>query len=291
MSIINQIIRETEISTAKIGIGLSNSSEFQNKKILYAAIKFLNQFEKNEDIQIYFFGEEEYIDRISVNSSYSKYRRKIKLINTQNPAIDLFNYLNTNTLNAIVRGGISSSEFLPLVVEKLHVPVINRLALLETNSGYQFFYGPVGIDECNDLRSKMNFIEAAVNQLHALEISPKVSILSGGRTSDIGRDERVDKTINQAKEIIKLIRGIFPSIRISHDEILIEKAIDNNANLIIAPDGISGNLIYRTLVHLGGGKAYGAIYMGLEKIVIDTSRVGALNEIYGAFLLAISLML
>jgi len=291
MSIINQIIRETKVSTAKIGIGLSDNSELQNKKILYATIKFLNQFEKNEDIQIYFFGKDKYIDRISVNSSFFKYRRRIKLVNTQNPAQELFNYLNTNTINAVVRGAISSSEFLPLVTEKLHVPVINRLALLETNSGYQFFYGPVGIDECNDLRSKMNFIETAVNQLHSLDISPKVSILSGGRLSDIGRDERVDKTINEAKETIRLIREIFPSIKISHDEILIEKAIDNNANLIIAPDGISGNLIYRTLVHLGGGRAYGAIYMGLDKILIDTSRVGALNEIYGAFLLAMSLII
>ncbi|MFX1345221.1 MAG: phosphotransacetylase, partial [Promethearchaeota archaeon] len=60
-------------------------------------------------------------------------------------------------------------------------------------------------------------------------------------------------------------------------------------NIIIAPDGISGNLIYRTLVHLGGGKAYGAIYMNLEKVIIDTSRVGELSEIQGALLLALSL--
>jgi putative methanogen marker protein 4 len=288
MSLINTIIQDTDTSSAKIGIGLGDS-EIQNKKILYAAIKVLN-LGKERDLQIYFFGEEEFIDRISVNSSYTKYRKSINLVTTDNPASELFNYLNTGTIQAIVRGAISSSVFLPLVKEKLNIPVINRLALLETNSGYQFFYGPVGIDECNDLRSKMNFIEAAVNQLHTLDISPKVSILSGGRLGDIGRDERVDKTINEAKEIMKLVRGIFPSINISHDEILIEKAIENNANLIIAPDGISGNLIYRTLVHLGGGKAFGAIYMGLEKILVDTSRVGALNEIYGAFLLALSLM-
>jgi predicted methyltransferase MtxX (methanogen marker protein 4) len=83
---------------------------------------------------------------------------------------------------------------------------------------------------------------------------------------------------------------MYPEILISHDEILIENAIDNNVNLIIAPDGISGNLIYRTLVHLGAGKAYGAIYMGLNKILVDTSRVGNLNEIYGALLLAYSLI-
>ena len=78
-------------------------------------------------------------------------------------------------------------------------------------------------------------------------------------------------------------------MEINHDEILIEKAIDDKSNLIIAPNGISGNLIYRTLVHLGGGKAYGAIYMDIGHIIIDTSRVGVFSEIYGGFILALAL--
>ncbi len=69
---------------------------------------------------------------------------------------------------------------------------------------------------------------------------------------------------------------------------MIEKAIENKSNLILAPNGISGNLIYRTLVHLGGGKAYGAIYMGIDYNIIDTSRVGDFSEIYGGFILALA---
>ena len=60
------------------------------------------------------------------------------------------------------------------------------------------------------------------------------------------------------------------------------------SNLIIAPNGVSGNLIYRTLVHLGGGKAYGAIYMGLNYPIIDTSRVGKISEIEGALILTLA---
>jgi len=76
---------------------------------------------------------------------------------------------------------------------------------------------------------------------------------------------------------------------IEHSEILIENAIAKKTNLIIAPDGITGNLIYRTLVHLGGGKAYGAIYMDIERAIVDTSRVGDISEIRGALILAQSL--
>jgi len=114
--------------------------------------------------------------------------------------------------------------------------------------------------------------------------------LSGGRLGDRDRDSRVDESIDIADEVVKSLSLEFSNIVIRHDEILIENAILKNANLIIAPDGISGNLIYRTLVHLGAGKAYGAIYMDIEPIIIDTSRVGKPSEIYGALILALALI-
>ena len=122
-----------------------------------------------------------------------------------------------------------------------------------------------------------------------LNIVPMISILSGGRKGDIGRNADVDLSIRNAEKTVAKLKERYPSLDISHDEILIENAVKNECNLIIAPNGISGNLIYRTLVHLGGGKAYGAIYMNLEKVIIDTSRVGELSEIQGAFLLALAL--
>ena len=54
----------------------------------------------------------------------------------------------------------------------------------------------MGIDECNDIDSKISFVKKAVIQLQSLNIKPKISILSGGRLGDIGRDPKVDKTIN-----------------------------------------------------------------------------------------------
>ena len=58
---------------------------------------------------------------------------------------------------------------------------------------------------------------------------------------------------------------------------------------IIAPDGISGNLIFRTLLHLGGGHSHGAFYLGsnFPGPVMDTSRVGSAEEYTGAVVLAL----
>jgi predicted methyltransferase MtxX (methanogen marker protein 4) len=174
------------------------------------------------------------------------------------------------------------------VKKHLKINEINRLTLLETCDGYQFFYGPVGIDECNNFEKKISFIKSAILILNSLQIRPRISILSGGRRSDVGRDPQVDQTIKVAEEVVRHFQDD-KSLSISHDEILIESAIEKKSNLIIAPEGISGNLIYRTLVHLGNGKAYGAIYMDINKVIIDTSRVGKLSEITGALKLALSL--
>ena len=185
-----------------------------------------------------------------------------------------------------MRGNLGSTKFLLGLQSILKILEINRLALLETFTGYQFFFGPVGIDECNDFDSKVLFVNKAIKEIKALNLEPKVSILSGGRIGDIGRNNKVDSSIEEAQKVVDHFRDKNSSLKIEHSEILIENAIAQKTNLIIAPDGITGNLIYRTLVHLGGGKAYGAIYMGIDHAIVDTSRVGDLSEIRGALILA-----
>jgi len=72
-----------------------------------------------------------------------------------------------------------------------------------------------------------------------------------------------------------------------HCEILIENAIET-CGLIIAPDGISGNLVFRTLTFLGGGHGHGAPVVNISRIFVDTSR--ASPNYVNALLLAASLL-
>ncbi|MFX1327791.1 MAG: methanogenesis marker protein Mmp4/MtxX [Promethearchaeota archaeon] len=264
-----------------IGIGFGES-EFHNKKILEACISHLKEFNS----KILIFGKKQYVDSIQLKDIAGF---DINFIKSNDPELNIFEFLNENKVGAIVRGSLSSRKFLENFKRILKIDETYRLALLETYNGHQFFYGPVGIDECNNLETKLRFLKYSINEFKTLGIIPKISILSGGRKSDIGRDSRVDESIKIADKIVEDIKEKFQNLEISHDEILIENAINNKSNLILAPDGISGNLIYRTLVHLGGGKAYGAIYMGLKDIIIDTSRVGKVSEIQGALLLALAL--
>lgn len=284
MSILNIFKSQAKGKTTKIGIGLG-IAQFHNIKIFNASIKFLNE----NNSKIYYFGVNESIGHIENIEKFKKYKSRISLIKTNDPEKEMVEHLISKKLNGIIRGSLDSHKFLNFVKNSLNIKEINRLALLETVNGFQFFFGPVGIDECNTFDKKIRYIRKAINQFMYLKLEPKISILSGGRNSDFGRDERVDKLITIAHDVVKYIQKEFPDITISHDEILIENAIEKGSNLIIAPDGISGNLIYRTLVHLGEGKAYGAIYVDLNNIIIDTSRVGHTSEIEGALILAVAL--
>ncbi|MFX1274123.1 MAG: methanogenesis marker protein Mmp4/MtxX [Promethearchaeota archaeon] len=277
-----KVIGEGKNVTIGIGIGEQDSHNF---KILNAILDILGNYELN----IYLFGKKSAIDYLIRSHNKKIDKNNLKFIKNEDPEKTIISFLKDGKIRAVIRGSLSSSNFLKSIKEILNFSEIHRLTLLETYDGYQFFYGPVGIDECNTFEKKRDFILKAIPIFNLLKIDLKVSILSGGRKGDIGRDEAVDKSITLANDVVNFFKREYPSLIIDHDEILIEKSIEKRSNLIIAPDGISGNLIYRTLVHLGGGKAYGAIYLDTNYIIIDTSRVGNISEITGALYLALAL--
>lgn len=285
MSIFENLQQKISYENLIIGIGLGEKKN-QNIRINTTAL----DFSLKNNVWIYLFGEKNAISEIkSYQLNNSPRQSKIKLISSIEPEKEMIAYLINNKINAIVRGSFKSSEFLKLLKDSLKIKNIYRLALLETVKGVQFFFGPVGIDECKNFNEKKKFIEKSLGLFEKLKIKPKISILSGGRLTDVGRDKSVDETIDDAENLVKYFRNQKPNIEIFHDQILIENSIKNGANLILAPNGISGNLIYRTLIHLGNGKSYGAVYLDIKYILIDTSRIAPKNELNGALYMASSI--
>lgn len=285
MSIFEILKHKISYEDLIIGIGIGEKNP-QNIRIIKTALNF----SLKNNVWIYLFGENNAIGEIkSYQLNNSPHQSKIKLISSIEPEKEMITYLINNKINSIVRGSFKSSKFLKLLKDSLKVKNIYRLALLETANGEQFFYGPVGIDECNTFENKQIFIEKSLKIFRYFKIKPKISILSGGRIGDLGRNKLIDKTIDDAENLVKYFNSQEPNIKIFHDHILIENSIKNGANLILAPNGISGNLIYRTLIHLGNGKSYGAFYLDTKYPIIDTSRVAPENELNGAFFLASSI--
>ncbi|HJJ63138.1 MAG TPA: methanogenesis marker protein Mmp4/MtxX [Methanocorpusculum sp.] len=186
------------------------------------------------------------------------------------PEKSLVDDLYSKKIDAAVRGSLPANDTLKYLKKVYDVSRLERIALLETSAGQKFFFAPVGVDEGWTVSEKVSFVEDGRRLARAFGLPDKAVILSGGRLGDIGRHEMVDRTIYEAEEAAEISGAV-------HGEILIEDAV-SDAGVIIAPDGISGNLIFRTLVFLGGGIGHGALIVNIKDLFIDSSRASASYE-------------
>ena len=184
---------------------------------------------------------------------------------SDNPEESLITDLFSGQIHAAIRGTLESHKTLKFLKEKAGVKELERIVLLETPDGHKFFLAPVGVDEGWSVEQKISIINRSKIFCKMFGLSDTVAILSGGRLTDIGRHPVVDQTLADGELIARLTGAI-------HYGILIEEAV-KTSGLIIAPDGISGNLIFRTLLFLGRGRSHGAPVLNIGKIFVDTSRV------------------
>jgi putative methanogen marker protein 4 len=186
------------------------------------------------------------------------------VVTTDRPEEALVGALMDREIDAAVRGSLPSNATLRALRQATGVDHLLRIALLSTRKGRRFLLAPVGVDEGWTVEEKVELVERGRGYLATFGLHGGVAVLSGGRLGDMGRHPVVDRTIAQAELVARLTGAV-------HREILIEDAV-GSAGLIIAPDGISGNLIFRTLVHLGEGQAHGAPVVNIDRIFVDTSR-------------------
>ncbi|KAF5089082.1 methanogenesis marker protein Mmp4/MtxX [Methanobacterium aggregans] len=179
---------------------------------------------------------------------------------------ELVDMLLNGEVDAGIRGSLSASKILTRLRDKY--PKLSRASFLEIK-GHKFLLTPVGIDEGDCVDEKVHLIEAGAKFLEDINIKPKIAVLSGGRAQDKDRSQKIHDSIQEGEIVTAITRDKYP---VKHYFILIEDAVAENANLILAPDGISGNLIFRSLVLVGGVKSHGAVTLGIDEIFVDTSR-------------------
>lgn len=180
------------------------------------------------------------------------------------PAQALIDDLMSGAIDGAVRGTLPSATTLRYLQEKASVDHLERIAVLETPEKSRFLLTPVGIDEGWTIGDKMTLAKNARLLAERIGIDTTIGILSGGRLGDIGRHACVDRSLADAELLARLTGGV-------HAEILIEQAA-RKYGIVIAPDGISGNLIFRTLVLLGLGGSHGAPVVNIDVTFVDTSR-------------------
>jgi putative methanogen marker protein 4 len=191
-------------------------------------------------------------------------RPGISILACPDPAVSMISDLMDGRIDAAIRGTLPANQTLSILRKATGVSRLERAALLETAQGRKFFLAPVGIDEGWSVQEKIELARKAQELAGRLGLPQKIGILSGGRSGDIGRHVVVDRSLADAELVARMTGGV-------HYEILIEDAI-MECGVIIAPDGISGNLIFRTLIFLGSGHGHGAPVLNISRIFVDTSR-------------------
>ncbi|MEM4949244.1 MAG: methanogenesis marker protein Mmp4/MtxX [Candidatus Jordarchaeales archaeon] len=264
--IYDSIVRAASRRRVKVGVGVG---DWKGAVRVVSGVK-----QASEIVDVVLVGAPELEGRVGYEPFYQ----------SREPERKLLELLVSGEVDGVVRGGLSASTFLKHVKQTFKVEKILRIALLEDAAGHQFMFSPVGVDEGESVEEKISLAAGTADFLRKISVAPKIAVLSGGRLGDIGRSPRVDKTIREAEEAARILRE--RGYDAEHYQILIEDAIADERNVVVAPDGISGNLIYRTLIHLGLGKSYGAIYLNLPKSVVDTSRAAPPNEYTGAVIMA-----
>ena len=213
----------------------------------------------------------------------------ITLVKTEEELIDAF---KDPEVHATLRGSLKASKIIKSIKELKPDCKINRTTYINTtdderfSKDYEFLLAPVGIDEGKNIEEKVELAVQAANFLQYLGKMPKIAILAEGRKDDLGRSERIDESLLSSQELTNLLTDTFKELdnfdndsedisknySIKNYYILLEQAIEDEYNVILANDGIFGNIMFRTLVLLDKWPSYGAVTLGIDEIFIDTSR-------------------
>jgi putative methanogen marker protein 4 len=223
-------------------------------------------------------GAEEYADLLLVGQI--ECQSDLEVQSSEEPWQELVRLLAAEEIDGAVRGNLPASRTMRALAGQFEVRV-RRLALLAI-PGWSFFLGPVGIDEGETISDRLSLVTEGAKFLKRLGIKPQVSVLSGGRLEDLGRSERVDKSLAEGELIASRARD--HGIAARHRGILIESCLGDD--LIIAPEGISGNLAFRTMLFLCRARAFGAPVL-MEEVFVDSSR--ARGDFNGPIMLASAL--
>ena len=145
---------------------------------------------------------------------------------------------------------------------------------------------PVGVDEGRNMAERWALLRGAVGLASTLGMEPRVAVMSMGRPEDVTRGEAIALSHRECESLRSAAES--EGIHAVCTGIQLERAI-KEANVVLAPDGITGNLIFRSLHLVAGLESWGAVSLGVAPLIyVDTSREKA--DYLGALHLARALV-
>ncbi|OGS41632.1 MAG: hypothetical protein A3K67_02840 [Euryarchaeota archaeon RBG_16_62_10] len=187
-------------------------------------------------------------------------------------AEELLRSLRSGGIDAAVRGTLGSVDAIRELKRSFSIEGVMRAAILEDASLHPFILAPVGIDEGSTMATRLELALATVAYFGSVQWSLRIGVLSKGRPEDASRGRAIKESIEDAEKLVGALRS--KGFEARHYGILIEDAA-RECDFVLPPDGVSGNLIFRTLHFLGGCTAFGAPVVNIAPVFVDTSRAKA----------------
>ena len=198
---------------------------------------------------------------------FKKEKKDVEIIFVDNDN-DLVDTILDDNVDATIRGSLPASSVMKQL--KTRFDDISRATYINGNN-VEFLLTPVGIDEGTTLDDKLKIASHCGEFLKKQSKKPKIAVMASGRKGDYGRSNEISKSIDDSEKLTELIEEN-TDFEVKNHYILIEQAIKDKCNVIIAPDGIIGNIIFRTLVLVNLWPSCGAVTFGIDSVYIDTSR-------------------
>ena len=190
------------------------------------------------------------------------------------------------TATALMKGNIDTSVVMRAALDKeagmRTGKKLSHIAAFELPSYDKLLYvTDAAINIAPDIEGKKDIIANALAALHNLGIAkPKVALLAAKEKAD----EKMPVTMEYA-ELVKLHKdGLFADAIIDGPLALdnavsaesceikgIDSPVGGQADLLVCPDIEAGNILYKSLAFLAGGKN-GGVVLGAKRPIILTSR-------------------
>jgi predicted methyltransferase MtxX (methanogen marker protein 4) len=194
-------------------------------------------------------------------------------IAADHPHETLFNLLKDNKVDTIIRGQVSSEPFRDSF-KSFYGSKVNPgdalVCVLEDAEGRAFLLSPVTNNRGWDNADKITLIHASAGLLAKVGLPVKIGILCFTREEGLPyAKDFIKKTFFEANELVDLFKEKYA---IKNYGIDFEIALAENCNIIIEPNGGTGNQVIRSLVYLDALRAYGAPILNADRVIVESIR-------------------
>ncbi len=220
---------------------------------------------------------QKYADIVLVGPKNIESIKDFELVISEEPEKKIADMLFNKEVEGIVRGTIDDLKTLEAYSNLSDQTFGANPGLMETVDGHQFFLAFIGNLEAWNNKEKLAKVLLIAQFMKNWTIKPKIALLTGVRhetynntqTDKLAVRKMLNKTYEDAQYLEKeLTKSGFDAKNWAIDSNL---ALKDSYNLIVPPNGMVGNQMFRMIL-VGGGKILTATRMGFSQPYEDNSR-------------------